>query len=553
MKNLILLGLFLFFSLSFGVSANASDRTKELVRAERALSEGDYRTGVTAYLAAANNSDNIETARQATRTAYDFGFDKTATDAARRWSSLNTEALEPKIYEGLAVLRSGDRKSALPIWRRLMESESATAEVCDFIEREGAPGVRIDDFAWLFDRLAARFDDRSCVIAQAASAAARSGDEESADRWLDRLENIGAFDDDARLVRIGLLIDAGDSEAAFTDEALFLSDTASVEQQVQLAMLNARADDIEHAMAMMEFLVQEYPDNDDVMEGMAVVQLQAGDLEASRESFLNLLESSAEKAGAALYYLARFAEGQRRFDQALRFYSQVDQGDYVLDAQQRAATLVEERSGFLDALEHLEGFVERNPRHGLGLSLVRASLYAQNEFYDESLTLFDEYLDIKPRAEFALLGRADALLRQGELDAAIDGFRAVVDLYPKSSNALNSLGYTLADRTRKFREAERLIDTALEMDPENPAIIDSKGWVLFRRGKLKEAREYLERAYEDFPDAEVAAHLGEVMWRMGDQDAARELLEEAYRRSPQDQVLRDTISRLMDEAPATRS
>ena len=111
----------------------------------------------------------------------------------------------------------------------------------------------------------------------------------------------------------------------------------------------------------------------------------------------------------------------------------------------------------------------------------------------------------------------------------------------------------MADRTRKFREAEKLIDKALELEPDNAAIIDSKGWVLFRRGKYKDAREYLERAYEQFPDAEVAAHLGEVMWKMGDEEAARELLQEAYRRDPADPTLRETIRRLMDEGPATRS
>ncbi|MEL6214885.1 MAG: tetratricopeptide repeat protein, partial [Pseudomonadota bacterium] len=68
-----------------------------------------------------------------------------------------------------------------------------------------------------------------------------------------------------------------------------------------------------------------------------------------------------------------------------------------------------------------------------------------------------------------------------------------------------------------------------------------------------QSREYLEKAYEQVPDAEVAAHLGEVMWRMGDEEEARELLEEAYRRDPQDETLRETVRRLMESGPATRS
>ena len=91
------------------------------------------------------------------------------------------------------------------------------------------------------------------------------------------------------------------------------------------------------------------------------------------------------------------------------------------------------------------------------------------------------------------------------------------------------------------------------MEPDNAAIIDSKGWVLFRRGKLDRAREYLERAWSELPDPEVAAHLGETLWRMGEEQAARDLLEEAWQRFPGDDVLRETIRRLLEDGPQTRS
>ncbi|MEM9172670.1 MAG: tetratricopeptide repeat protein, partial [Pseudomonadota bacterium] len=314
----------------------------------------------------------------------------------------------------------------------------------------------------------------------------------------------------------------------------------------------ANGDDIENASLLLEQLREELPQDGDVLEAYALVKLRQGDEEEARRLFFELLETGDNTADA-MFYLARFAEGDRRPEQAVRLYSQVTNGDFVIAAQQRASQIIRSREGIPAAIEHLDSFISRHARYGLALSTVRASLYARGGYFDQSLELYDDYLTVKPASEFALLARADVLLQSDNLDSAIDAFRAAVKRYPDSPGALNALGYTLADRTNKLREAERLIDKALDKEPDNAAIIDSKGWVLFRRGKFAEARDYLQRAYDEFQDAEVAAHLGEVMWRMGDEDEARELLQEAWQRQPNDKVLRDTIRRLMEGGPTTRS
>ena len=83
-------------------------------------------------------------------------------------------------------------------------------------------------------------------------------------------------------------------------------------------------------------------------------------------------------------------------------------------------------------------------------------------------------------------------------------YRAAVESYPESALSLNALGYTLADRTEEYEEAEKLIRKALEKEPESAAIIDSLGWVLYKLGQYEEALVELERAYERLDDPEVA-------------------------------------------------
>jgi Flp pilus assembly protein TadD len=110
--------------------------------------------------------------------------------------------------------------------------------------------------------------------------------------------------------------------------------------------------------------------------------------------------------------------------------------------------------------------------------------------------------------------------------------------------ALNALGYTLADRTSRHDEALQLIEQAYQLNPDDPAILDSLGWVNFRLGNLSEAEALLRKALLRFPDHEVAAHLGEVLWTKGERSEARAVWSKALKLQPDSQILRETLKRL---------
>src|SRR5690606_30018889 len=108
---------------------------------------------------------------------------------------------------------------------------------------------------------------------------------------------------------------------------------------------------------------------------------------------------------------------------------------------------------------------------------------------------------------------------------------------PESIPALNALGYTLADRTDRFDEALQLIDRARVADPDNPAIIDSYGWALYRLGRNRDALVALRRAVPLQKDAEIGAHLAEVLWMTGEREEARKYFEEARKIDPENRSL----------------
>jgi len=110
--------------------------------------------------------------------------------------------------------------------------------------------------------------------------------------------------------------------------------------------------------------------------------------------------------------------------------------------------------------------------------------------------------------------------------------------------SLNALGYTLADRTDRYGEALTFISRAFLLKPDDPAIIDSMGWVYFRLGDLEKARFYLQQAWEHNQDSEIGAHYGEVLWMSGERDEARRIWKISRELLSTDPVLLDTLQRL---------
>ena len=124
---------------------------------------------------------------------------------------------------------------------------------------------------------------------------------------------------------------------------------------------------------------------------------------------------------------------------------------------------------------------------------------------------------------------------------------------PNNSNALNALGFTLANQPHRVNEALPLLQKALTLNPGNPAYMDSLGWLLFKLGRNQEAISMLDKAYSLSGDNEIAAHLGEVLWSSGKQDAAKAIWAKALLSAQDPGVIHDTMGRLNIPASTLQS
>jgi len=201
------------------------------------------------------------------------------------------------------------------------------------------------------------------------------------------------------------------------------------------------------------------------------------------------------------------------------------------------------------ALEMLDDFADESPNNAVDVVALKAQLLVSLKRFDEGLALYDKAIEFRPDNEGLVLGRSDLLLRIGRIDDGVSGYRDAVKRWPDSAMSLNALGYTLADRTEQYKEAEELIRKALEIEPESPAIIDSLGWVLYKLGRYEEALAELERAYERMDDHEVASHLVETLAALERHEEALEILETAEKKDPDSELLKDVRERYFSESP----
>jgi tetratricopeptide (TPR) repeat protein len=343
----------------------------------------------------------------------------------------------------------------------------------------------------------------------------------------------------------------GDRDAAIDYTARIIGDDPDPDSDARmelaiLYMMDGRDDD---ALSQVNQVLLEDSGRSDALRLMAIINFRQGNLDAATADFQDLLATGQHRMDA-LYYLARIADINEDYDLAITLYSEVNYGSNALNSQRRAsALLLFEKEDEGAALQSLDEFAEVSPRHAVDVLLSKAQLLAAVDQHEESLSLYDQVVAYRPDNEGAALSRAELLLTMGRVDDALDAYAAAAKRWPKSALSLNAYGYTLADRTDRYRQAEKLIRKAIEYEPDSPAIIDSLGWVLFKLGRYDEALVELQRAYEGFDDPEVAAHIVEVLVALQREDDALLFLEAAEAKRPDSELLKDVRARLFAESP----
>lgn len=242
--------------------------------------------------------------------------------------------------------------------------------------------------------------------------------------------------------------------------------------------------------------------------------------------------------------LSQAADQQGDLKSADAWLAKIDNPQRTIEIQARRASLLAREGKVAQARELIRRLPEKSDQD------ARAKVMAETQVL-RSVKMWADANTVLAQANKRFPDDVDLIYEQSMVFEKLNKLadmerllRRVIELKPDYQEAYNALGYSLAERNLRLPEARQLIQKALELSPNQPAITDSLGWVEYRLGNRDEAVRLLRDAYRAQPDVEIAAHLGEVLWVSGQTDEARRILREATTRDAANEVLRETIARL---------
>ncbi|MGP9534354.1 MULTISPECIES: tetratricopeptide repeat protein [unclassified Halomonas] len=527
-----------------------------LLGAELAGQRGDYRLASKGYLEAAQRYREPALAERATFAAR-FGNEASLIEAsALRWRELAPQAEAPNRLLAAFSLQRGD-------WLDSLEQRLAIAEagghgdITAFAEiavAEQGPLRLIAE--QLREHLARPNADQLAhhndVLIGTALIETTLGDSELAQRRLAQAELLDPESAQLWLVKARLALEIEDYPTAqhAAQQGLELAPD-DVRFILLLAQAEIRLNNISAAEIQTDALLASHGGNQDLRLSLAQLYLEEG-YPAPAQRLLLPLMGQPEAPNLAYFLLGTITQEQGDTDNALLYYRQVTEGDEFLPARAAAAQLLIKADRLLDARAFLKIERMRFDSYFSELVMLEVQLLDELGQQPDANALLDREISRTPDDPALLYMRAMRRWEAGDVAGMEQDLRQVLDTDPNNAEALNALGYTLADLNLpgRLEEAFDLIERAYEADPDNPAVLDSMGWVYFRLGQPEEALGWLESAYMQLPDQEVAAHLAEVLQALGRNEQARQLVQQIMQRTDQHPLIDDLLKRLPELTPS---
>lgn len=509
-----------------------------------ALENGDAEAAARHFVQAAAIGEDSAMAAQATRVAIAAKQWDLAKSAVQRWQQLQAD--DPGLWQARALIALHDGDAA-----------AALAQLQHLAQQADGKGWRVVGQALLAAPDKAQAADllRKLVAADALG--------KDAKHWValsELAEHLGAKD-----LAFSLAQDAvtrfGSAEACLRLAQLKLATGDKTGARAAFAQAVKRSGNDRHVLLAYASVLSELGDNTQAAQVLAqgkqddysyaaraAYAARANDKAQYEVLYREAQSGKPPLSGMRLNLLGQLAELLKRDAAALAWYEKVPPDDEQWpQAQLRSAFLLDQAGQTAKAMDRVHQLQARSGDDEKQLGdafLLEAEILAKHQRNADAVAAYDRGLHALPDDTRLLYARALLNEELNQVDAAVRDLRRLLALQPDNAEALNALGYTLADRTKDQAEALTLIEKALALKPDEPAIIDSMGWVQYRLGHLSEAVARLRTAYAKQPDPEIAAHLGEVLWMSGSKDEARKIWAQGQKKDARNKVLMETMKRL---------
>lgn len=525
-----------------------SDTLYALLVAEIAGERQRFDVMLSNYVQQAEATDDPLVTARAARLARYLNAHDTALKMARHWLTLEPENPEPHFIAAAELVQDNQLLDAVAHAEFLLEhGETSGLDAIAARAQQAHDPDKSADLLQEYQRMLTENPQQPVLLIGASLLYQDLGELELALSHAQAAAALEPDDFQAAAQETRVLQQLGRHEQAREKlSQLVARHPANAHLRLQYARVLLKTD-LTAAQKQFEKLLAESPEDSDLTMTVALIELERQQLDAAKSRFQMLLSSDRHRSSAH-YYLGRIAAAQNDRTGAIDHFSKVGPGNDYLPALSQLAELMTAAGEQQAALELVRQKRSKTPPSNSdqveGLFLLEAHVLSNQNQLTEALTPLQKGLEQFPDSTKLLYTRAMLFARLDDLPRAEADFKRVLSLKPDNAAALNALGYTLADRTDRLEEAYQYIREAYRLAPDDPAVIDSLGWIEYLRGNYEAALKNLRNAMELMPDHEIAAHLGEVLWVTGSKREAQQIWQRGLHLQPDSPIILDTIKRL---------
>jgi tetratricopeptide (TPR) repeat protein len=520
-----------------------------LLLGEIAGHRGEFEVSVTALSRTAQKTRDPRLAERATLAALYARRHPEALINARLWVELRPASSEAREALAAALMETGQSGEAQQQFEQLLAraGEPGLAQgylrIAATLGRQSNRSEALKVMRALVDRHA----DQAVAHYALAHLAVRASDLDTATQAIDRALALNPAWEDAALFKGRVLVSLKDMPRVLRFHEQYL-DRHPRANSVRLSYARLLVDLKQWDKAREQFkrVVAASPKDADSTFTVALLALQGNDPDEAEKYLKRTLDLQPDNDQARLY-LGQVAEQRKQYDEAIQWYSAIESAEMHFEAQTRLGVVLAQQGNLAQARTHLQALHPHTEAQRVQLALAEEQILRDARQYAEAFDVLTRILGELPDNSDLLYARALVAEKINRIETAEKDLRRILKKDPKNANALNALGYTLADRTTRYQEALGLIEQALALKPEDPFILDSLGWAHYRLGNYPEAVKHLRAALEKRADAEIAAHLGEVLWMAGDHAGAELVWKGALKHSPDSEALLGVINKFKEK------
>lgn len=492
------------------------------------------------YLQEAQRTGDLNITRHAARLAEQYRDPDSHLKAILLWARLEPDNPEPNSIAAAALVRRGDPEQALPLLRAsLAHNILAIADALSERAQKMSTAER-DSYLDLIDQLLTQSPEQPKLLYIKASLLRFEADLNPALTLTQQALDLDPQFDRAILLEADLQTRSGHLDTALGHLREELNQREHKQMRTLYARLLLQKGQFEAAKLQADLLNSQYPDDHNLQFYLGVLMLEHNQIALSKTYFEQLTQRFGINS-TLHYYLGRIAQLEQQREAALQHFLQIGDSPYLIAGLSELGKLLDQPADEAQLRQIYQQSRSQHPGQSALLFTLEAGWLTEHGRQQQALQVYNDALTQHPENPQLLYNRAMLSEQLDDLGQMERDLTQLLSLEPDNATALNALGYSLTDRTDRHPEALTLIRKALTLNPEDPAILDSMGWVHYNLGDYPLALQYLLRAYGNYPDPEIASHLGQVYWKLGQPDKANKIWSEALQRDPDNSQILDAM------------